>query len=574
MTEPQLQDRIRYLDRATRRIHNALDLDDTLHGLCRAAVPSLSDGILVHLREPTPLHEPPAGSTAPPVPLRLRRVDTAPGGPPGAGPAEWAPRECRPRRGGPLDTALRRSRTLGPVVIGRSGSPPVLALLDELYGAESAERLPAGTSVVAVPLRGRSTVLGLLVLLRWPGSPPFEQLDLLTAGHLATVAALGVDTAVRYGAEAQIADELQRNMLPAGLPEPAGVRLAHRYLAAGQTAHVGGDWYDAIPLPGNRVALVIGDVMGHSITSAAIMGQLRTTVQTLAGLDLPPHEVLHHLDEQAQRLGHEHMATCVYAVYDPIAGRLVLAEAGHVPPLLIAPDGRAEYLDLPPGAPIGVGGVAFESVEVPAPPGTRLLLYTDGLVESHTRDVRLGMELLAEGVAAADPEAAPGEVCERALSILGPGDRDDDIALLLAHCDGIPAENVAYWFLAPGPETPGRARRLARHALQRWGLDELRDSTELMVSLVVTNAVRYATRPLTLRLVRTETGGADSAFQRGGGVVRCEVGDDSPQLPRMRRPGPEDEAGRGLYLVSRMAQRWGATRLSTGKVVWFEQRVG
>ena len=221
---------------------------------------------------------------------------------------------------------------------------------------------------------------------------------------------------------------------------------------------MGGDWYDAIPLPGNRVALVVGDVMGHSMTSAAIMGQLRTTVQTLAGLDLPPEEVLHHLDEQAQRLGSEHMATCLYAIYDPISQRLLVADAGHLPPVLLHPDGSGEVLRIPPGAPIGVGGVPFESVEMPAPTGATLLLYTDGLVESRGRDVWTGVELLCARLQAAAAVVAspPLEMlCDAVLTLLDQDARDDDVALLAARFDGFPPRNVAYWYLA----TPSRKRR-------------------------------------------------------------------------------------------------------------------
>lgn len=349
-------------------------------------------------------------------------------------------------------------------------------------------------------------------------------------------------------------------MLPLRLPQPHGVRLAQRYLPGERGAQVGGDWYDAVPLPGNRVALIVGDVMGHSLTSAAIMGQLRTSAQTLAALDLPPHEVLYHLDEQAQRLGREqHLATCVYAVYDPIANRVVLANAGHVPPVLVQPDGTAELLDLESGAPIGVGGVDFSSVELPAPPGSALLLFTDGLVETRSRPLSDGLELLRARLANAHRHS-PENLCQEALRILPPGDRGDDIALLAACFDGIPAGDVAHWYLQPRNETPGRARRLVAHTLRRWGLEALTEATELMVSELVTNAVQHATRPVTLSLVRTTR-------------LRCEVGDDSPLLPRPRRTGPEDERGRGLQIVARCAERWGATRLGTGKVVWFEQRL-
>jgi serine phosphatase RsbU (regulator of sigma subunit)/anti-sigma regulatory factor (Ser/Thr protein kinase) len=561
-------DRLRYVGAATRRIARGLDLDEILLGLCRSAVPAFADAILVYLRDPLPVgDERPSG----PLRLRLRRSDGGLDGPDPAGDqpvgAVGPPLPTlEPAYGsepisvlldGPLAEVLRGVR---PVFADSMRAADALA---ELLGNPEGP-LPGGRRALLAPLRGRRRVIGAAVLLRRPDRPAFEADDLLVAAQLATHTALGVDKAVLYGREAYIADALQREMLPDSLPQPTGVQLASRYLPAAESARVGGDWYDAIPLPGSRVALVVGDVMGHSMTSAAIMGQLRTTVQTLAGLDLAPQEVLYHLDEQAQRLGQDRMATCVYAVYDPIAHRLVVANAGHPPPVLLHADGLAEVLRVPPGAPIGVGGVPFEAVELPAPAGATLLLYTDGLVESRSRDVWGGIELLRERLHDAATVVSPPPLeplCDEVLEILGPGDRDDDIALLAARFDGIAPSDVAYWFLEPQAQTAGRARRLIRQALRRWDLDDQIDAAELLVSEIVTNAVRYAERPVTLRLLRTD-------------VLRCEVGDDAPLLPRMRHAAPEEEGGRGLYLVNRMAQRWGATRLGAGKVVWFELPLG
>lgn len=553
-------ERLRFVGAATRRIARGLDLDEIVLGLCRATVPTFSDEILVYLRDPLPV-----GDERPVAPfvLRLRRTDRlrlselegeelvlVPD--PDPTPAAEL---CEVRSGGALAEVLRGVRP----VFGDSAAAK--AALTELLGPE--HPLPGGLRAVLAPLRGRRRVIGAAVFLRRPERSGFEPNDLLVAAQLATHTALGIDKAVLYGREAYIADELQRTMLPDSLPQPTGVRLASRYLPAAETARVGGDWYDAIPLPGSRVALVVGDVMGHSMTSAAIMGQLRTTAQTLAGLDLPPQEVLHHLDEQAQRLGENRMATCMYAVYDPVSHRITVANAGHPPPILLHLGGRAEVLRVPPGAPIGVGGVDFEAVELDAPAGATLLLYTDGLVESRLRDVWTGIEQLRERLAATAQLTGPDHsppleaLCDDVLDMLGPGDRDDDIALLAARFEGIAPSDVAYWFLEPEDAAPGRARRLARRALARWDLEELTDSVELLISEVVTNAVRYAERPVTLRLLRTD-------------VLRCEVGDDSPQLPRQRRARDTDEGGRGLFLVNRLARRWGATRLSGGKVVWFE----
>ncbi|MGW7486615.1 ATP-binding SpoIIE family protein phosphatase [Streptomyces sp. NPDC054786] len=548
-------DRLRYLEAATRRIARGMDLDETLRELRRAVIPSFADAILVHLRDPLPTGERPP---ADPLVLRLHSIAQGPEGsvtavPPGAAAFVHLPVTGR----------FAELLLAGRPVFG--DAPEIAPAMTELL--EPVAGMPAtpspGRRLIIAPLYGRHHVMGTVALLRGADRLAFTADDLLVASQLATHAAFGVDKAMLYGHEASLADALQLTMLPSSLPETTGVRLASRYLPAAETSQVGGDWYDAIPLPGNRVALVVGDVMGHSMTSAAIMGQLRTTVQTLAGLDLPPEEVLHHLDEQAQRLGSEHMATCLYAIYDPISQRLLMADAGHLPPVLLHPDGSGEVLQVPPGAPIGVGGVPFESVEMPAPRGATLLLYTDGLVESRTRDVWTGVELLCARLqaAAAAVTSPPLEMlCDAVLTILDQDARDDDVALLAARFDGFPSLNVAYWFLNPQPQTAGRARKLTRRALHRWGLDPMLETTELLVSEVVTNAVRYASRPIALRLLRTD-------------VLRCEVGDDSPQVPRMRRAQAGDEGGRGLFLVDRLAQRWGATRLSTGKVVWFEQPI-
>ncbi len=548
---------------ATARIAGELDVDEIIHALFDTAVPVFANSLILYLREPLPIGDQrPTG----PLVLRLWREERsweeddvqdflAPllVSEPLQGVAEI----CEVQPGSELAETLRAVRP------AFTDTPIAHAALPQLLGESAASGVADGQRAILAPLRGRRRVMGVALFLRRAERIPFAADDLLIAGQLATHSALGIDKAVLYGHEAHIADELQRTMLPEILPQTSGVRLAARYLPAAETARVGGDWYDAIPLPGSRIALVVGDVMGHSMASAAIMGQLRTSLQTLAGLDLPPQEVLHHLDEQAQRLGTDRTATCLYAVYDPVSHRLTIANAGHPPPVLLHLGGRAEVLRVPSGAPIGVGGVDFEAVELDAPAGATLLLYTDGLVESRLRDVWTGIEQLREKLALTVQLTVPGHpppleaMCDEVLDMLGPGDRDDDIALLAARFVGIAPKDVAYWFLEPEDAAPRRARQLARRALTRWDLDTLSESVELLVSEVVTNAVRYATRPVTFRLLRTD-------------VLRCEVGDDVPQLPRLRQPQAIDEGGRGLYLVSKLARSWGSTRLSTGKMVWFE----
>ncbi|MFD5317570.1 SpoIIE family protein phosphatase [Streptomyces sp. NPDC127098] len=559
-------DRTRYIGMATRRIARGVDVEEIVLSLCRASVPAFSDAILVYMLDPMPV-----GDEMPVFPwvLKLRRTDhmpelrapvnTAALDTVGAAGSmlpllAGAPSSLEVRGNGPLAEVMRGVRPLF------TESQVPRAALRELTGAET---VPEERRAIIAPLRGRRRVIGVAVFLRPPDRESFEQEDLQVAALLATHSALGVDKAMLYGREASIADELQRSMLPDDLPAPTGVRLASRYMPAAQSARVGGDWYDAIPLPGSRVALVVGDVMGHSTTSAAIMGQLRTTLRTLAGLDLPPQEVLHQLDEEVRRLGSDRMATCLYAVYDPVAHRITAANAGHPPPVLLHVDGSTELVELPPNAPIGVGGVDFETVEFDAPASSTLLLYTDGLVESRTRDVWTGIERMREKLAAISgltrPDAAlPLEpLCDEILDNVGPGDRDDDVVLLAARLEGIASERVVFRRLSPRAESVREARGLTRETLEAWELPDLCDTAELLVSEVVTNAVRYAERPVTVRLLRMD-------------VLRCEVGDDVPQLPRLRQAGPADEGGRGLYVVERLASQWGATRLSTGKLVWFE----
>ncbi|MGI3224489.1 SpoIIE family protein phosphatase [Streptomyces sp. GTA36] len=542
-------DRMRLAGAATERIASGTTVDEVVTALADAAVPQFADGILVYLRTPLQDYE-----TLRPHNLRLAHRTHVP-----AESAAEAPlilltpeENLAFTADGALAEILANVR---PVAINDVLSQAALAEITE-------GPLPGQFSAIIAPLQRKRQLFGFAVLIRYQHDP-YDDADVLVAAQMATHSALGIDRALLERSQLYIAGELQRTMLPETLPRPTGVRLASRYLPAAETARVGGDWYDAIPLPGSRVALVVGDVMGHSMTAAAIMGQLRTTAQTLAGLDLPPQEVLHNLDEQAQRLGSNRMATCLYAVYDPVAHRITIANAGHPPPVLLHLGGRAEVLRVPPGAPIGVGGVDFEAVELDAPAGATLLLYTDGLVESRLRDVWTGMEQLREELGTiahlTGPDRPPPleALCDQVLDILGPGDRDDDVALLAARFEGIASSDVVSWSLDPEDKAPGRARRLAREALSRWDLEELTDSVELLVSELVTNAVRYATWQVTVRLLRSD-------------VLRCEVTDDAPQLPRLRRSRFLDEGGRGIFLVDKISMRWGASRLATGKLVWFE----
>jgi anti-sigma regulatory factor (Ser/Thr protein kinase) len=361
-----------------------------------------------------------------------------------------------------------------------------------------------------------------------------------------------------YTFQENVAETLQDSMLPHIPARMAGCDIATRYLPGTLLGRVGGDWFDSVKLPGARTAFVVGDVMGHGLNSAAMMGQLRTAVQTMAGLDLPPAQLLRNLDDLAQRLGDTHLATCLYAVYDPIAGELHLANAGHIPPVLVrAEDGRSELLELPTGAPIGVGGVPFEAVRVSVRPGDRLVMCTDGLVEMRGEDIGVGLATLCES--AAHPAASMDDACDTIIRALNTrGGRKDDVALLMARLTGIGPEDVAEWRLPLDVAEVRRARAAVREQLHAWGLARLADNAELMVGELVTNAVRHShRRPVELRLVRGDT-------------LLCEVDDDDHELPTLLSAGPGDLKGRGLRVVSTLAREWGANRTTSGKSVWFE----
>ncbi|MGF1425285.1 SpoIIE family protein phosphatase [Kitasatospora sp. LaBMicrA B282] len=284
-------------------------------------------------------------------------------------------------------------------------------------------------SYLAVPLIARGSVLGALDLKRTRNQAPFDADDVLLATELAVRAAVAIDNARWYQRQRQTTLTLQRHLLPpqqtAATP---GLAVAHRYQPADAADETGGDWFDAIPLPGERTALVVGDVMGSGLNAAATMGQLRTTTRALARLGLDPHELLAQLDETARDLG-DALATCLIAVYDPATRLCRLANAGHLPPVLARP-GRARTVALDTGAPLGVGGVPFVSTDLTLRPGDDFILYTDGLVEVRDQDIDLRLHALTD--LAAGPRRPLEDTCDLFLTALRRPDTQDDVALLIA----------------------------------------------------------------------------------------------------------------------------------------------
>ncbi|MFD5844753.1 ATP-binding SpoIIE family protein phosphatase [Streptomyces chartreusis] len=549
-----VRERLEFLNEVSGRIGTSLDLSRTIVEVSRAVVPRFTDVAGTYLREQVVAGEGfPDG--APDTTTMWHRVAVEHTDEPGRWDDVVPVGEAMPF---PAHTPFFQCMTSGePVLVPRISEQMGHAIASQ-FEKRDIRPLITGRSMLVVPLKARNVVLGFMILLRHPERVEFNDMDRVTGAELAARAGLVLDNARMYTYQESVAETLQDSMLPHIPPRMAGCDIATRYLPGTLLGRVGGDWFDSVKLPGARTALVVGDVMGHGLNSAAMMGQLRTAVQTMAALDLPPGQLLRNLDDLAQRLGDSYLATCLYAVYDPIASELHIANAGHIPPVLVrADDGRSELLDLPTGAPIGVGGVPFEAVRVRVRPGDRLVMCTDGLVEMRGEDIGVGLATLCES--AAHPAASMDDACDTIIRALNTrGGRKDDVALLMARLNGIEPDDVAAWRIGLDPEEVGRARAVVREQLHDWGLARLTDHAELMVSELVTNAVRHSHgRPVELRLVRGDT-------------LLCEVEDDDHDLPTLLSAGPFDDAGRGLRVVSMLAREWGTSRTSAGKTVWFE----
>ncbi|MFI9848343.1 SpoIIE family protein phosphatase [Nonomuraea sp. NPDC051941] len=442
-----------------------------------------------------------------------------------------------------------------------------------IFITSTAERRPPGAvgadrtagsrmdSWAILPLRVPDQPMGYCVIsFDRPHQFTSEERTLLTA--LSGLIAQALARARMYDLEHTRAQELQRHLLPRALPSLPGLTAAARYLPGGTVA-VGGDWYDIIPLSADRVALVIGDVMGHGLTEAVTMGRLRTAVRTLADLELPPGELLAHLNDLVSDLGDDFYVTCLYAVYDPTSGECSLVSAGHPPPALVHPDGTVRVLDVTPDPPLGAAAPPLSTHELRVPEDSLLVFYTDGLIESSTRDIESGLAELTRlltGLRGGLSDSDLDRLCESVIEAMLPTRRQipDDAALLIARTHRLPAEDVVSWALPDNPIAAGEAREHVRDQLARWHLDDLVMTTELVASELVGNVIRHAKGPLRLRLLRSRT-------------LICEVADGSQTTPRIRRASETDEGGRGLQLVAALSQRWGTRFTADGKCIWAEQ---
>ncbi|MBB3074123.1 SpoIIE family protein phosphatase [Streptomyces violarus] len=571
--------RLLILNKASGGIGRTLDVIGTAQELARTPVPGFADLVSVDLFDEVLRGEEPPSASAftPGEPIPLSRAaqhsaredtDRAPGPtiPVSHAPGSVAAR-CMATGSSTVELAAEPGQggewAFGPGLAADPAHwPPGNPLID---GSIAADGL---TGRITVPLRARGALLGVVTFSRSDRPEAFTADDLILAEELTAKAAVAIDNARRYSRERTTALTLQRSLLPQGLPNQEAVEVASRYLPGGAGAEVGGDWFDVIPLSGARVALVVGDVVGHGLHASASMGRLRTAVRTLADVDLPPDELLTHLDDLVLHLASdlqpadhfqpsgESGATCLYTVYDPVSRRFTLASAGHPLPLIISADGTRTPVPAQPGPPLGIGGLPFEATELGLPEGSVLALYTDGLVRSRKRDVD---QRIAELQRILNHSATSLEtLCDTVMDAMLSESRTDDAALLLARTHALDPHHVADWDVEPDPAQVPGARKFAVDQLDAWGLEEAAFVTELVVSELVTNAIRYGEPPIRLRLIRDTS-------------LICEVSDASSTAPHLRRARAFDEGGRGLLLVAQLTQGWGTRHTTSGKTIWCAQ---
>ncbi|WP_432005511.1 SpoIIE family protein phosphatase [Streptomyces parvus] len=552
--------RLELLTEAGAGIGATLDVARTAQELADVLVPALGDVAWVALSEAVLEGDEPPKMIGPGQ-WNLRRIGTAPPrddwptGLPAVGAVSPAlPDHALIRRIGQGETVLLPDRDS--VIAAAEGHSE----LSHLFVPEH------GHSAIAAPLFARGLVLGTVVIWRTRRPGPFDQEDADLLKEIASRAAPGVDNARRYTREHRAAVALQQRLLPAATTDTPAAETVGFYVPGGGGAEIGGDWYDVIALPSFRVALVAGDVTGHGLPATATMGRLRTAVDTLADLELDPDELLTHLDDLVQQLQGEapHQgdtvgASCLYAVYDPVTCQCTLAGAGHPPPVVIRPDGTVGSVEVSTGPLLGVGGMPFEATTFDLEPGSVIAVYTKGVIYRDDHDPDAGLRRLTDRLArSAGPGCDLNGVGHELLRSLGDAPARDDMALLLARTRAVAPANTVTWDFPADVSVAAAARKAAAGQLAAWGLDELSFTTELVVSELVTNAVRYAGGPIGLRLIL-------------GDVLVCEVNDPSNTQPRLRRARWSDEGGRGLFLIAQLTDRWGSRYTRSGKTIWTEQ---
>jgi len=531
---------------ASHRMAVSLDVSETAAALASACVPEMADGAIVYLVDEARQVEDVAVEHVDPVRRELLR-------------------ELLERYPVRLDAPYGSGAAI------RTGVPsfvPVVAdddrrdfTVDDDHFA-LASRTPA-SSLISVPLSARGRVIGALAVRR-EGGAPYTEDDLAFVEELARRGAVAIDNAVLYARERSAALMLQRSLLPRILPALPSATCAARYIPGAAGAEVGGDWYDVLSLASGAVAVAIGDVQGRGLAAASVMGQLRAAVRAYALEDHEPKEVILRADGVVHSLDDARLATCAYARFEPDAGQVTVANAGHLPPLVVDQDG-ARFVEVDPGLPLGIGGGVFSQSTFDAPEGSFLVLYTDGLVEDAATAVDEGMARLAAVAAEAVAEGLDVEgLADRILGRLVPGDsHDDDVALLVLGIGSSATDRTAE--LLDDPVAVRTARRLAGAITDPIGDEDLGLTVSLLVSEVVTNAIRHA-------------GAAERVRVRvAGSRIRVEVFDRRADLFEPRPHAADEmfpERRRGLQLVESLSDGWGVEPTSAGKCVWFELSAG
>ncbi|MET7383699.1 SpoIIE family protein phosphatase [Streptomyces sp. NPDC005529] len=552
--------RIETLASVRERVGRSLDVVATCEELVDALVPGFADIAVVEVVDAVVRGEdPPLSPLGREVPLRRAAF----------------------RNGGPDRAA--QAHPLGDVRALPSPTPysqvlsdlkPRAVTLDEdtpwlVADPERARAIRASgaRTLLTAPLAVRGSVLGLLSLYRVRPSDAFDANDVALTHELATHTALSLDNARRYTHEHTIAAALQRHLLPPDPPSQTAMEFAQLHLPADAGA---GTWFDAFSLPGARTALAVGEVAGSGIDAATTMGQLRTVVRSLAALDLGPDELLARLNDTVVRLAYERQAlpsgdplhqeplraSCVYVVHDPLRGVCAMASAGHPAPVVAHPNGVIHVPELPTGPLLGSrDGPPFATASVPMRDGSVLALWTPSFPASNAGG--RPSNLLREALTRLDRPLP--ELRDDILYRLRGTPGTHDVLLLLARTRAFPPDQVATWPLDPVPAAAATARHHTQHRLRLWRVsEETAFATELIVSELVTNAVRYGAPPIQLRLIKDST-------------LTCEVSDAGGAAPRIRHARTVDEGGRGLFICQEMSHNWGIRYSGNGKTIWTEQ---
>lgn len=535
--------RLALTSRASELMAGSLELETTLKSLCELLVPDMADHLFVDLRE--------EGD-------RLRRVAI--------------------RHATGMEVGPHLQRPVGEIVDYAPNHPAMRALKEGVVLlvpdlANAPGFVPSGrdaqlvqvvsaTSVIVMPMMVAGRPIGTVAMLCSGSGRRYDEDDLSLAQDVVSRAAVAVANAVSYEQQRSAAVALQRSLLPEALPSVEALDVAWRYLPGTDGTEVGGDWVDVFELPGGRVAMLVGDVMGRGLRAAAVMGQLRTAVRTLAMQDLQPGDLLTRLDAIVAGMRAEQIVTCVYAIYDPGRGTISVANAGHLPPVLLIGDG-VTLLDDAHAVPLGVGGVgevAFEQFDKPFPRGGLLALYTNGLVERPDTDLDENVNELAQAVVTSigTLEVRCDEVLARASAVDARG-YDDDVALLLVRATVDSARTSVIRSFAAAPQSVSASRKMLADALRGWSLgdDDASTTAELLTSEVMTNAVRYARQDV------------EVLIRRGQESLWVEVCDGDTRQPRLRHAEVDDEGGRGLAMVQALSAAWGTRPTLDGKAVWF-----